>query len=823
MIDHSLPSRRHLILVLLLVPAITGWAAPIADQLTTAENLQQQREARLVVDLLQNHHYSGKAFRDLDSATMISRFMEELDPRAEFFTADDVAMLHRRFDRTLKTVYLFRGDLRPAYEIFDVFNARAKARFAWVQPRLEQDFDFTLPGTVRERSAPTPFANPAEADHYWELALKEHVLVERLRGRSPAEATAEVARRFEQAARAIGAYDPLAVRERFFDTVIRSYDPHSGYFSSDSAREFAMEMEKALVGLGVELRKEEGRCVVAAVQLGGPASLHSDLEPGDSIEALAEGESGPWRDLANLRLREIIDLLRGPAGSKLRVAYRHADQPERREIVIERARVEMAADRAYGAVSEVPATAGAAHRVGWIRLPSFYAAGEGSNLSSSARDVAELLQQMTASQPLDGLVIDLRDNPGGALTEAVALSELFIPGGVMMLSRGADGKLKEHAVQPGKQAYAGPLVLLTSASSASAAEVFAGAMRYHHRAVIVGATATFGKGSVQAYIELGKMGPREAKDWGTLRLTTEKFFQPDGSAVQRAGVAAHVVFPALDLAKPAPREAELPGALPAETVAKPAGLTPSFAGPLAVSDSLVDQLRSQAETDARDLPEWVLRRDEHGVWSKYYTDQEHTLVQSERAQQWEEVRGAWHALAVRRRQLLATAAFPTQPVEVAAARQLLAEQDTRLRHASEPGPTAPARRSFTRETDRGRLRELNLADIEFARFVSDAEALAATQSDAAHPWAAADLAAFLRAVDLLRYRTPLTVENTARRLLPGGDEAGLHARLQHLFDAIARLDGELNRERVGLDVELREGLRLAGRWAELSRPPPTTP
>lgn len=796
--------------------AVVALAAPISAQLTRTETQNLQREARFVVDLLQNHHYAGKAFRELDSATMINRFLDELDPRAEFLDASDAGHFHRRFDRTLKSVYLFRGDLQPAFEIFDRFASRASDRLAWVQARLDRGFDFAVDESFTPRKDGTPFATQAEADRHWELQLKTDVLNERLLGREPDAATAEVKRRYERVRRIIAAYDPLAVRERFFDAIIRSYDPHSGYFSSDSAREFAMEMEKAVVGLGIELRKEDGQCVVTAVQAGGPADLASGLDAGDILEALAEGDDGAWVDLTGLRLREIVGLLRGKTGSKLRIAYRHPGQPERIEQTVERNRVEFAGDRARGATYTVPGIAGTSRQIGWIQLPSFYAAGEGSMLSSAARDVRELLEQMKP-ESLDGLVLDLRGNPGGALTEAVALSEIFLPRGVIMLSRGAGGKVKEHAIKEGPPLYPGPLVVLTSFNSASASEVFSGAMRYHRRAVIAGAPATFGKGSVQAYIELAKMAPEGAKDWGTLRVTTEKFFQPDGSSVQVTGVAAHVPFPELTLREEMTREADLPGRLPAESIAAPANLTPA-GEPDALSDALVEHLRQRVATDATQLPEWQLRRDEHELWQKDTAEKTWSLVEASRQEDWISRQAAWHALALRRRALTAQESYPGKPFEVAAARKLIASEDARLRAAADN----PAKSIFVVTTDQGHQRRLNLAEIHFARFAGDAAALAAKTGKAHEPaWPADRIESFLRLTDLLRYKTPNNVTALAREVFPPDDDpARFNRRLAELLQQIAALDGESLRERPGLDIELRESLRLAAAWADW---PPIAP
>lgn len=173
-------------------------AGLIDAQLTSTEKQRLQREARLVVDLLQNHHYSGRSFREIENQTMIAWFLSELDPRADIFPADKTEFIHRRFDRTLKSVYLFRGDLQPAFEIFDLYIEQARDRLKWAQQRLDRGFDFTLDETYEEATKPVAFKTKAEADRHWELALKEWVLIERLRGRDEDDATAQVKKRYEE-------------------------------------------------------------------------------------------------------------------------------------------------------------------------------------------------------------------------------------------------------------------------------------------------------------------------------------------------------------------------------------------------------------------------------------------------------------------------------------------------------------------------------------------------------------------------------------------------------------------------------------------------
>lgn len=822
MISHRVAPGLQLALLILLLccPAPRSSAAVSSGaQLTTTEKQQLQREARLIVDLLQNHHYSGRAFREIENREMIARYLQELDPRADFLVTDDIEFIHRRFDRTLKSVYLFRGDLQPAFEIFDLFADRVRTRLTWAERRLKGDFDLTQDETLAAPRNPSPSAKGAPADLHWERQLKNLVIHEILLGRTPPAAREEVARRFAQMGRRISASDSFAIRERFFDAVIRSFDPHSGYFSADSAKEFAIDMANAVTGLGLDLRKEDGRCIVSAVQPGGPADLHSTIGPGDTLLALAEAD-GPWIDAASRRLREIVALVRGEPGRSLRLAYRPQGSDERIEISLTVTRLVLPADRARGAVSEVPDDAGTGRRIGWINLPSFYAGGEGAETTSAARDLRELIDQMTA-QKIEGLVLDLRHNPGGALTEALAISQLFLPRGCMMLSRGPSGKLTEHKLKEAEPAYAGPLVVLTSGHSASASEILAGVLKFYGRAVVVGGATTFGKGTAQNFIELAKLpgiGAEGARDWGLLRLTYERFYQPDGRAVQRAGIASHIVLPDFD--PPGfEREAALPHALPEESITPPASVNRPDAVPSALPAALLQSLRDRAAQDFQKLPEWDLWRKEQNYQQAQFARETYVLQLDARRKEWAGVLTEFQALQRVRRSLTAVAAYPTRPLEIAGVQAAYAAHETRLRSLGEstrsPFLHRLRRTEFFVETDQGRLRGIPLDSINSTAFQGDAEALAeAFASAAGHPLPAADARRILEELGLLEHPSENTLLE-AVGLITGRSpsDPAVRSGTEALLRRLTELDGEMRRERAGLDIPLRESQRLAAAWA----------
>jgi carboxyl-terminal processing protease len=793
---------------------ITSATAAIGQQLTTSEQQQLQREARVVVDLLQNHHYSGRAFREIGNKEMLDRFLDELDPEAYFLTAEDREFIHRRFDRTFKSVYLFRGDLQPAFEIFDLFASRARTRLAWVERRLIRDFNLETDGHYGRPEKPAA-APAALGDETWERRLLDQLLAEMLAGRSLDEARAFLQRRYAAIGRHIDSYDSFSIRERFFDALIRSFDPHSGYFSADTTREFELDMENAVVGLGLDLRKEEGRCLVSRIHPGGPADLHSDLAPGDTILAIAE-EDSPWIDTTTRRMREIAALVRGKSGGKVRLAYQAAGTTQRQEVVLERIRVILSADRARGALSEVPDPTGRIRRIGWITLPNFYTGGEGEDKTSAARDVRELIEQMLPRR-IDALVLDLRYNPGGALTEAAAICQLFLAHGPMMFSHGADGKVRAHTFPASAPHYAGPLVVLVSGQSASASEIVAGALRHHRRALVVGGTQTFGKGTSQSYIPLAKIpgiDPASARDWGTLRLTQERFYLPDGRGVQRAGVPSHIVLPAFDLPG-AKREADLPGALPVDSIQPPpqAEFLPAIAPVL--TDETIQHLRALAEQHFQGLPEWSLWREEQQYALSTQKPAERPLRLSDRRSAWEAQLARYQSLQATRRSMIDSGAYPTEPLDLGAAKAAYEAHEVKLRASPQPRLNHLHRGAYCIATDRGHLREIRLEALPLTAYYGDGAELAAAFTAAAGlPLDAAQARRLLEQISTLETKTDNSLLEAVGRVIGGTAESDQIRRgLEGLLGRLVALDRELHRERPGFDIPLREAQRLAAAWA----------
>lgn len=822
------PLRSSGLVALLMLAFLPGAGAlrgaAVAAALTTAERRDEEREARLVVEMLQNLQYADRQLVDIDAREIIDQFVRRFDPDAVVLRRDEIEFLHRRYDRQLKSVYLRKGDLQPAYEIFDDFVERARRRLEWIKTRLSAGLDLTVAETmpvVRDEAA-EPAPDAATADRRWELRLKAIVIASMLEGRGQEAAQRKTAEAFARWGRQLEAMDAPAVREVFLDVFAGLFDPHSGYSSAENAEEFATAMRGLVGGAGLAVRLDEGRCLVDRVLPGGPAEEEGSLTAGDELIAAAAGD-GDWVELAGKRLPAVLARLRGPVDSTLRLAWRRGDaSAPRAELTLKRRNVVLIEDRARGAVVQVVQRDGSRHPVGWIDLPAFYASGEGEVVSSASRDVRELLEQM-AARGIEGVVVDLRRNPGGAMTEAIRFAGLFAPGRTVLVTRGIEGKPEEMKSDAGPPAYAGPLVLLVSRASASASEIVAGTLRGDGRALIVGAPATFGKGTSQNYLDLNRSPARVAgagQAWGTLRLTAQRFYFPDGSSPQLVGAAADIVLPMPDQAG-LKAERDLPHALAAESIGRPA-LVPLAPNVARIEPTLLDALRARAQERAATLREFALdrRREEvrRAAQAKTETSVELAARRAEFAADMA-VRDAWLADC---RAVAAEAAWAWSPVETKAVGEAIARHERCARRWQADGAGWLHGGVYFAEDENGRLRQAELAAIEFRMFEPQAPTLAAAFAKAAgREFGTEAIGAALRRMQMLDVRTDRAVEEAFAAGLPTGSLEPERVRrgVAAVLGEMVRIEPSLLQPERALDVAARESLRLAADWAAL-RPAP---
>lgn len=498
---------------------------------------------------LEKGHYGREKLDDAMSAKLLETYLSNLDYNKLYFTQADVDEFTAKYGAKLDDA-IFAGNLDPAREIFARYQQRVEDRITKNLERVKKGskFDSDRTAQLNRQKASWP-ANSAEADLLWGDLIEAELLKETLNEhklRSPEES---VSRRYDQVLRNVREMDDSDVVKVFLSSLAQSYDPHSEYLSASDMENFQISMRLSLVGVGAVLKSDEGYARVVEVVPGGPADRDGRLGVGDRIAAVAQGTSD-FEDVVDMKLDKVVEKIRGKKGSLVRLLVAPndaADPSERKVIEILRDEVKLKDQQAKGELLELRDDGGRATRIGWITLPSFYADMESRGRKSTTDDVSALISRLK-KEGMQGLVIDLRRDGGGSLDEAINLTGLFIPGGPVVQSKDSNGKITVSKDNDPAVAYDGPLVVVMNRLSASASEIFAAALQDYGRAVIVGDERSFGKGTVQTVLELGRlMMPfsLSSADAGALKLTIQKFYRVKGGSTQLEGVLSDIVLPSL--------------------------------------------------------------------------------------------------------------------------------------------------------------------------------------------------------------------------------------------------------------------------------------
>ncbi len=581
-----LPSIAGLLLALFLAHA--GPATAVATRVAEADlapTATQKRATRLITHFIANYHYRKAELDDELSQRIFERYLESLDPSRSFLTAADLERFSRHATRM--DDYLRTADLRAVYEIFKAYRARVSERVAFAAKLLEHEFDFQVDESFDvDRSEAQWPADGAALDELWRLRVKNDVLGLRIAGKDADEIRKTLGKRYEGLERRTLQIAADDVFQLFVNAYTTSIEPHTAYFSPRTSENFRIRMSLSLEGIGAVLQADDEYTLVRQVVPGGPAEKSGRLHPNDRIVGVGQGSEGDIVDVIGWRLDDVVDLIRGPKDSVVRLLVLPmgvgAVGPTRM-IAISRNKIELEEQAAHSSVLELEHGARTL-RIGVIEIPTFYldfearAAGD-PDYRSTTRDVRNLLQALRAEN-VDGIVVDLRGNGGGSLTEATELTGLFIETGPVVQVRSADGRLQiERDTDPAIE-YEGPLAVLVDRYSASASEIFAGAIQDYRRGVIVG-EPTFGKGTVQNLVDLSRLDRLSDDGLGQLKATIAQFFRVAGASTQHRGVVPDIVLPTAEYAGHE-GERSLDNALPWDQV-KPARFVPAKAplGPLA--------------------------------------------------------------------------------------------------------------------------------------------------------------------------------------------------------------------------------------------------
>ncbi|NLC60684.1 MAG: carboxy terminal-processing peptidase [Gammaproteobacteria bacterium] len=521
------------------------------DAIPASATQDQVRTSRLVYGLLSDSRfvYRPRAMDAQMSSDIFDNYLEALDGNKMFFTARDLEQFEQYRDRMGPAVR--EGDLEPAYTIYALYKERVQDRVEHARGLLDEDiFDFTGDDRWEYDREDAEWASASELDAIWRQSVRNDWLRLKLAGREADEIRATLDRRYQNLANNVGQLKGEDAFQTFLNAYTASIDPHTDYFNPRSTELFNQNMSLSLEGIGAQLQKQDDVVVIRELIPGGPAAMSGKFRPGDRITGVGQGEDGPIEDVVGWRIDDVVEKIKGPKGTQVRLEVVPAGSgmdSEPVEIVLTRARVQLEEQAAKSEVIEIPGEGEAADkRIGVIELPAFYQDFQGrrnrdGEYTSATRDVAKLLEQFKADG-VDGVVLDLRQNGGGSLNEAVELTGLFIDTGPVVQVRESGGRVNVEGVRTPGVAWEGPLAVLVNRGSASASEIFAGAIQDYGRGLVIGET-TFGKGTVQNLIDLDRMPAGEGKRYGSVKLTVAQFYLPGGSSTQNKGVVPDILFP----------------------------------------------------------------------------------------------------------------------------------------------------------------------------------------------------------------------------------------------------------------------------------------
>ncbi len=539
---YSVTKLWPLVAVLFSASVLAKPAVVSIDELRASE--QQRQTALIITQVMEKFHYRKPRLDDDMSAAVFDRYLESLDSNRSFFSARDVA----RFEpyREKLDDSLHKGKLDPAYQIFRRFRALVEERVDFALILLDENkFDFERNERYMfDRTDADWLPDRAALDDLWRKRIKNDILSLRLAGKDEAEINKTLTRRYQGIARRVAQMEPEDVFQTFINAFTLSVEPHTSYMSPRLSENFDIGMRLSLQGIGAVLRNDNEFTEIQSTVAGGPAERSGELKGGDRIVGVAQGGEGDMEDVVGWRLQDVVDLIRGPKDSVVRLNVLPKSQGvggRTREVTLVRDEIKLEDKAAKSEIIEMDGGV----RLAVIEIPAFYrdfgaqAAGL-EDFRSTTRDVRTLLDEVQAER-VDGIIVDLRRNGGGSLSEATELTGLFIEKGPVVQVKDASGKVEVERDPDPTQVYAGPLAVLVDRNSASASEIFAGAIQDYHRGLIIG-EPTFGKGTVQTLVDLGRF-LRSREDIGRLRLTMAQFFRVEGGSTQHRGVTPDIVFP----------------------------------------------------------------------------------------------------------------------------------------------------------------------------------------------------------------------------------------------------------------------------------------
>lgn len=518
-------------------------AAPVNARLTAEDG----KTAQIVTNMVSSRHINHPAVDDALSQRLLARFIQTWDPQKLYFLKSDIDQFETQ--KTSLDDQLLAGNVDFANTVFDRFRLRMTERADRIGLQIDAEHDFTVDESmVRDAKELSWATTEAELDERWRQRVKYDLLLLKMDGTDLADARKRLHKRYHTNRLFMQQTEAHEVLELYLSSMTHCLDPHSSYMSPKTLEDFKIIMGLKLEGIGARLKYEDGYTVVEDVITGGAAAADGRLIKGDKIIGVSHDAVSEFVDVVEMKLTKVVEKIRGPGGTKVRLQVLK-EKGGIEEYELTRGTVQIEDEEVKGVIIDsaewIP---GKKARIGVLNIPSFYrdfqGASTGGDFKSTSRDVRRVLDRFRAEN-VDALVVDLRWNGGGALLEAIEVSGLFIPRGPVVQVKEPENAVTAYDDEDPDMYWRKPLVVVCNRFSASASEIFAGAIKDYRRGIVVGDTTTHGKGTVQNVVDVTSRLPFFNKERGALKLTISKFYRVNGESTQNKGVTSDVVLPSL--------------------------------------------------------------------------------------------------------------------------------------------------------------------------------------------------------------------------------------------------------------------------------------
>ena len=489
-------------------------------------------------------HLTRSKLDESISQRMHRLFVEQWDPRKLYFLESDIAEFAAAGDKHAK--FVVDGDLSFPVQVYERFRQRMSDSIAWVEELIGEKHDFTQECTVYLDAKNVKYpANAKESKDRLRNLIKYELCSLTVDGVKPDEAKSRILKRYKSRFQTVDRMEKDDLLETYLASLANAFDPHSGYMSPKTLEEFEIAMRLQLQGIGAALGSDDGKTMVKELITGGPAADDKRLKVGDQISGVGQGEEGEIVDVVDMQLSRVVQMIRGKAGTKVRLEVIPVNTGQRVIYTLTRRQITLTDKGAKGDIIETPGSDGNKLRVGVITVPSFYGGSGAANTGLTA-DLAKILDGFK-QKGVDAVVMDLRFNGGGLLDEAIGAASLLVDRGPIVQVKDSLGRIRQHEDDFPGVIYDGPLVVMTNRLSASASEIFAGVIQDYRRGLVVGDSSTFGKGTVAQVVDLSRVVqsnlPTKDRKFGALVVTLQGFYRVNGETTQKRGVASDVILP----------------------------------------------------------------------------------------------------------------------------------------------------------------------------------------------------------------------------------------------------------------------------------------